>query len=182
MVVKLAKNKKISQILITSNTLSSSKILSNLRLKKITHQFFPIDTNHHTNKFLEYSKPSLAIFIDSEIWPNMIINIKEKNISLALLNARITKKSFKTCKIFSSASKKLFQKFDICLSSSVESKKYLHLLGANKIKNIGNLKFSQAEQKGDDLNKNLQNFFLSKRVWCAASTHNLEENFCASTH
>jgi len=182
LVEKLEKNKKISQILITSNTLSSSKILSNLRLKKITHQFFPIDTNHHTNKFLEYWKPSLAIFIDSEIWPNMIINIKKKNISLALLNARITKKSFKRWKIFSSASKKLFQKFDICLSSSVESKKYLHLLGANKIKNIGNLKFSQAEQEGDDLNKNLQNFFLSKRVWCAASTHNFEENFCASTH
>jgi 3-deoxy-D-manno-octulosonic-acid transferase len=78
LVEKLEKNKKISQILITSNTLSSSKILSNLRLKKITHQFFPIDTNHHTNKFLEYWKPSLAIFIDSEIWPNMIINIKKK--------------------------------------------------------------------------------------------------------
>jgi len=182
LVEKLEKNKKISQILITSNTLSSSKVLSNLKLKKTTHQFFPIDTNHHAHKFLEYWKPSLAIFIDSEIWPNMIINIKKKNISLALLNARITKKSFKRWKKFSSISKKLFQKFDICLSSSNESKKYLHLLGANKIKNIGNLKFSQSEQKEDNLNKNLLNFFLSKKVWCAASTHNLEENFCALTH
>ena len=53
LVEKLKKDKKISQILITSNTLSSSKVLSNLKLKKITHQFFPIDTNHHTRKFLE---------------------------------------------------------------------------------------------------------------------------------
>ena len=182
LVEKLKKDKKISQILITSNTLSSSKVLSNLKLKKITHQFFPIDTNHHTRKFLEYWKPSLAIFIDSEIWPNMIINIKKKDISLALLNARITKNSFNRWKKFSSFSKKLFQKFDICLSSSIESQKYLNLLGANKIKNIGNLKFSQSEQKRDGLNKNLQNFFLSKKVWCAASTHNLEENLCALIH
>ena len=71
--------KKISQILITSNTLSSSKILSNLKLKKTIHQFFPIDTNYHTKKFLDYWKPSVAIFIDSEIWPNMITNIKKVN-------------------------------------------------------------------------------------------------------
>ena len=113
---QLEKNKKISQILITSNTLSSSKILSNLKLKKTIHQFFPVDTNYHTRKFLDYWKPSVAIFIDSEIWPNMITNIKKKNISLILLNARITKKSFKRWKIFISSAKKIFQKFDICLS------------------------------------------------------------------
>ena len=131
---QLEKNKKISQILITSNTLSSSKILSNLKLKKTIHQFFPIDTNYHTKKFLDYWKPSVAIFIDSEIWPNMITNIKKKNISLILLNARITKKSFKMWKIFISSAKKIFQKFDICLSASMESKKYLKLLGIKKIK------------------------------------------------
>ena len=78
LVEKLEKKKEISQILITSNTLSSSKILSNLKSKKIVHQFFPIDTFHYSKKFLNYWKPSVAIFIDSEIWPNMIINIKKK--------------------------------------------------------------------------------------------------------
>ena len=78
LVERLEKNKKITQILITSNTLSSSKILSKLKLKKTVHQFFPIDTNYHTQKFLNYWKPTVAIFIDSEIWPNMITNIKKK--------------------------------------------------------------------------------------------------------
>ena len=182
LIEKLEKNKNIKQILVTSNTLSSSKILFNLKLKKTIHQFFPIDTNYHTQKFLDYWKPSIAIFIDSEIWPNMMTNIKKKSISLVLLNARITKKSFKRWKKFSFFSRKIFQKFDICLSSSIESKKYLKLLGAKKTKYIGNLKFSQTEKNKYFLNENLKKFFLSRRVWCAASTHNTEETLCAQAH
>jgi len=182
LIEKLEKNKKINQILLTSNTLSSSKIISNLKLKKTIHQFFPIDTNYHTQKFLNYWKPSIVIFIDSEIWPNMITNIKKKSIPLILLNARITKKSFKKWKMFSSSTKELFQKFDICFSSSIQSKKYLQSLGAKTIKYIGNLKFSQTEKNEDFLNKNLKKYFLSKKIWCAASTHNTEEKFCLIAH
>jgi len=100
LVQKLEKNTDIKQILVTSNTLSSSNILSDLKLKKTIHQFFPIDTDHHTNKFLNYWKPSVAIFIDSEVWPNMINNIKKRSVSLILMNARITNKSFKRWKKF----------------------------------------------------------------------------------
>jgi len=182
LIEKLEKNKEIKQILITSNTLSSSKILSKLKLKKTVHQFFPIDTNYNTNKFLRYWDPSIAIFIDSEIWPNMIANIKKKSISLMLINARITKKSFKKWKFFSSTSKKIFQNFDICLSSSLESKNYLKLLGAKKISYIGNLKFIQSEKTTDELNNGIKKFFLTKKIWCASSTHELEEKICANIH
>jgi 3-deoxy-D-manno-octulosonic-acid transferase len=182
LIEKLEKNKKISQILITSNTLSSSKIISNLKLKKTVHQFFPIDTHYHTKKFLEYWKPSLVILIDSEIWPNMITNIKKKSISLLLLNARITKKSFKRWNKFSSIAKTLFKKFDYCFPSSIETQKYLRLLGVKNIKNIGNLKFTQTEQKEEALDKSLKKFFLTKKIWCASSTHDIEENYSAIAH
>ena len=59
---KLEKENKIKQILVTSNTLSSSKVLQRLNLKKIVHQFFPIDTNFHSKKFIDYWKPSSAFF------------------------------------------------------------------------------------------------------------------------
>jgi 3-deoxy-D-manno-octulosonic-acid transferase len=182
LIEKLEKNKKIKQILITSNTLSSSKIISNLKLKKTIHQFFPIDTNYHAQKFLNYWEPSIAFFIDSEIWPNMIANIKKKPISLILINARITKKSLKRWKIFSSSAKQIFQQFDLCLTSNLKSTKYLKLLGAKKIKFIGNLKFTESKNSKDDLNSNLKNFFLSKKIWCASSTHDTEEQFCANVH
>ena len=182
LIEKLENNKEIKQILITSNTLSSSKILSKLKLRKTIHQFFPIDTNYNTNKFLNYWDPSIAIFVDSEIWPNMITNIKKKSISLILMNARITNKSFKKWKIFSSMGRIFFDKFDICLSSSVKSQKYLKSLGAKKIKYIGNLKFTESEKNINILNKNLKDFFLSKKVWCASSTHKTEEKICANVH
>ena len=182
LIEKLETNREIKQILITSNTLSSSKILSQLKLKKTIHQFFPIDTDWNANKFLNYWDPSVAIFIDSEIWPNMITNIKKKSISLILINARITDKSFKKWKTFSSFSKTLFQSFDICLSSSLKSKNYLKSLGAKKIVYLGNLKFSQSEKATYALNNNVKNFFLSKKIWCASSTHEIEEKICANVH
>ena len=182
LVEKLENNKKIKQILITSNTLSSSKILSNLKLKKTIHQFFPIDTDYHTQKFLNYWKPSIAIFVDSEIWPNMISNIKKKSISLMLMNARITQKSYKRWKIFPLIAKKNFRSFDICLSSSKKTSQYLRLLGVKKIKNIGNLKFTESENIKNNLDRGLKKFFLSKNIWCASSTHNKEELICANIH
>ena len=182
LVEKLEKNKKIKQILITSNTLSSSKILSNLKLKKTVHQFFPIDTNYHTKKFLDYWDPSVAFFIDSEIWPNMILNIKKRSTSLVLINARITVKSFKKWKIFSAGAKNLFEKFDLCLSSNLKSIKCLKKLGAKKIKFFGNLKFTESEKNKNYLDDRLKKFFLSKKIWCASSTHNAEEKICANVH
>ena len=182
LIEKLEKNKKIKQILITSNTLSSSKILSSLKLKKTIHQFFPIDTIYHTKKFLNYWKPTMAIFIDSEIWPNMIINVKKKSIPLILLNARITKKSFSRWIKFILLAKRLFKNFDICFPSSLKSKKYLKLLGAKKIMFIGNLKFSQREKDENYINTNIKNDFLSRKIWCASSTHSTEEKYCGIVH
>ena len=179
---KLEKNKRVSQILVTSNTLSSSKIIQNYRFKKLIHQFFPIDTNFHSKKFLDYWKPSSAYFIDSEIWPNMIDNLNKKNIPVILLNGRITKKTFNRWKMISSFSKKIFEKFNLCLSSSKESKKYLKSLGATNIKLLGNIKFSQLENEQNTLNKKIEKFIKSKKSWCASSTHGPEEIFSAKVH
>jgi 3-deoxy-D-manno-octulosonic-acid transferase len=182
LIEKLEKNKEIDQILITSNTLSSSKILSSLKLKKTIHQFFPIDTIYHTTKFLNYWNPKIAIFIDSEIWPNMITNIKKRSVPLLLLNARITKKSFLRWKKHIYFAKNLFEKFDFCFPANLKSKKYLKILGAKKIKFIGNLKFSQRENDKNYISNSLKKNLLSRKVWCASSTHNTEEKYCGIVH
>ena len=168
----------------TSSTLSSAKVFNKFKFKKTIHQFFPIDVNFITNKFLSQWKPSVAIFVESEIWPNMIFNLKKRNIPLILLNARITKKSFNRWKKISTFSRLLFNKFDICLSQNNETKNYLKKLGARNIKKLGNLKFSETGLKiTNKLNKNQKNFFkLKKILFGAISTHNYEEIFCAKIH
>ena len=182
LIQELEKNKDISQILVTSNTLSSSKILSNLKLKKTIHQFYPIDHKYFVNKFLKYWSPSTAIFIDSEIWPTMLTSIKSKSIPLILLNGRINKKSFKKWEKIGLATKILFSRFDLCLPSSNESKKHLDLLGAKNIKYIGNLKFTESELVSNTMELKLKKFFLSKKIWCASSTHEGEEEMVAKAH
>ena len=179
---KIEKNKNIKQILITTNTLSSSKIIKKLKIKKIVHQFFPIDSNFLSMKFLNYWKPSSVFFVDSEIWPNMIFNLKKKNIPITLINGRITKKTFQKWKIFPNFSKKIFSQLDLCLSSNNESKKYLEKLGVKKVKYIGNLKFSQSENEKIKINNNIKKFISSKKYWCASSTHATEEKFCGLVH
>ena len=178
----LEKNKKIKQILITSNTLSSSKIIQRLKFKKVIHQFYPIDTSFLSKKFLDYWKPSCAFFIDSEIWPNMLQSLTKKNIPVILLNGRITKKTFNRWKIFPNFSKEVFSKFNLCLSSSIETKKYLKKLGAKQIKYIGNLKFTQSENEKILISNELKKFISSKKLWCASSTHEGEEKFCGVVH
>ena len=91
---KLEKNKSINKILITTSTLSASKIIEKIRFRKVVHQFFPIDHIFFSKRFLNFWKPNLAIFIESEIWPSMFKNLRKKNIPLILLNARITTRSF----------------------------------------------------------------------------------------
>ena len=177
--------KKINQILLTSITLSSGKILKKRfnQNAKVIHQFLPLDISVWTSKFLEHWKPNLSIFIDSEIWPNLISQISEKKIPLLLINARITKKSFKRWKLIISFAKKIFEKFDLCIVSNKESENFLKILGAKNIKNYGNLKFSNIK---NDLNKKLDSDFFNKiknrKIWCAASTHPTEEILCARSH
>ena len=184
LIEKLEKKKDIKQILLTSSTLSSSKVLANIKLKKTLHQFFPIDANILVDKFLNYWKPSAAIFIESEIWPNMILNLKKRNIKLILLNARITKKSFRNWKRLNTFSKSLFNKFDVCLSQNDETKKFLKKLGAKNIRKIGNLKFSETNLKSlNSINKTKKKFLNSKKIlFGAVSTHRTEEIFCAKIH
>ena len=182
LIEKFEKNKNINQILITSNTVSSSKIVQKYKFKKIIHQFFPIDCNFISRKFITHWKPSKVFFVDSEIWPNTINNLSKKKIPIFLLNGRITKRTLNRWLFFPSFTQSLFNKFKLCLSSGLETKKYLKKLGARNIKFLGNLKFSQSENPSSKLNKNLKRFIHSKKSWCASSTHFNEEKFCGLVH
>ena len=177
--------KKIDKILLTSITLSSSKILKKKYAKnsKVIHQFLPLDIPVFTNKFLKHWKPNLSIFVDSEIWPNIIFQIKDRGNPLLLLNARITEKSFKRWNLVNSFAKKIFEKFDLCIVSNKESEDFLNILGAKNIKNYGNLKYSQIKSKSDyKLDDDLLDKFKDRKIWCAASTHPTEEIQCAEAH
>ena len=177
----LEKNKQINQIVVTSSTTSSAKIFEKQKFKKIVHKYFPIDTNFLNKKFINYWKPQAAFFVDSEIWPNMFRSLKKSNIPVILLNARITKRSFKRWSFIKNFSNLVFRNISLALPSNTETKNFLKKLGVNKIKFIGNLKYyglSKINNKKDFL----KNKFKSFKVWCAASTHEGEEIIISNLH
>ena len=183
LIQEIEKNKTIKTVLITTSTLSSSKIFENFKFKKTVHQFFPIDLKYFTLRFLEYWQPTIAIFIDSEIWPSMFREIKKKSVPLILMNARITKKSFNKWKFFKSFSRNTFGKIDIAYPSNIETFYYLKKLEINKIKKIGNLKFTDSKNSNKRLLSKSFVLSLKKRlIWVASSTHPSEETLVGKAH
>jgi len=183
LVYELEKNQSIKQILITSSTLSSAEIFKKFKFKKTVHQFFPIDSILYSYKFLKYWKPTIAIFVESEIWPSIFKALAKKNIPLLLLNARITKKTFDKWNYMKSFSNSIFKNISKAYPQNNETLNYLKKLNVSKIKIMGNLKFISNNQdkliKPDKaLLKNLKN----RRVWCASSTHLGEEIVCSKVH
>ncbi len=176
-------DKSINKILITSSTLSSSNILENMKFKKTIHQFYPVDHVFFSKKFLDYWKPSLAIFLESEIWPSMFKSIKKRNIPLILLNARITNKTFGRWTKLKFFSQSIFSLIDIAYPQNNETKIFLKKLNVNNIKKIGNLKYIENDNLKDaKTDKKLFSQFKKYKTFVAASTHDEEEIFAAKTH
>ena len=142
LVQKFEKVKDIKQILVTTSTLSSSKIFGKFSFKKTLHQFYPLDNVHIVNNFLNYWKPSSAFFVESEIWPTMISQLKKKKIRIVLINARMSYKSFKRWLTLRYFGKNILEKFDYIFPQNKETFLYFKKLGINKLKFLVTLNLS----------------------------------------
>ena len=179
---KFEKNKKIKSIILTTTTTSSAKIFTKLKFKKTFHVYFPLDNNFLTKRFIKYWQPELAIFVDSEIWPNMYKNLKIQQIPIIILNARMVKKTLNRWKIFPNFAKEVFSKITLALPSNLETLKYLKLMKVKNIKVAGNLKYYGEKNLEKIDSKDLKSKFKNFKTWCAASTHKSEEIFLGKLH
>ncbi len=180
---ELNKEYKNIQILITTVTLSSANLAEDecIRFDNVIHRFFPLDVEFLVKKFLESWKPYAIFLVDSEIWPNLILTAKKKKIPVCLINARITKKSFKRWMLFPKTAKKIFSSINLFLSSNLETKNFLHKLSIKNVVLSGNIKLSSKIDENKIKNPN-EKILLEKKFWVAASTHEGEENLCLQTH
>ena len=176
-------NQENLEFLITSITVSSSRIakVELEKLKNIQHRFFPYDVSFLMKNFLTLWKPDRIFLVDSEIWPNLILSAKKDQIPLALINARITSKTFKRWKLFPNTTKKIFGLISLYLCSNTETKIILEKLDLDNIYYKGNIKLIGNIEKSDIKNIN-ENILNKKRFWFAASTHKGEDIVCLKTH
>ena len=180
---KLLFDKKNLEILVTTTTLSSGN-LAKIEFKKydnVCHRFFPFDLNFLIKKFLKLWKPNHIFLVDSEIWPNLILTAKKKKIPIAIINARLTAKTFNKWMMFPNTAKRVFNSFDLCLASNNETKNYLKKLNAKNIHFNGNIKLINDVDESKIKNLN-EKFLVLRRFWVAASIHQGEDLFCLKTH
>ena len=180
---KLLFDKKNLKILVTTTTLSSGN-LAKIEFKKydnVCHRFFPFDLNFLIKKFLKLWKPNYIFLVDSEIWPNLILTAKKKKIPIAIINARLTAKTFNKWMMFPNTAKRVFNSFDLCLASNNETKNYLKKLNAKNIHFNGNIKLINDVDESKIKNLN-EKFLVLRRFWVAASIHQGEDLFCLKTH
>ena len=128
-------------LLITSVTLSSYEYFKNeLKGENTIHQYAPLDSPIIVRKFINNWRPKVSVFVESEIWPNLIYEAS-KNSKLILLNCRISKKSFKKWKYMKNFFHKIISKFEKISVQNEETADHLKYFNITNIENLGNLKF-----------------------------------------
>ena len=157
-------------ILITTTTTTAADFAIKNYGDKIIHQYAPYDVTLWINKFLDFWQPKFVVWIESDLWPNTIVKLRERGITSVFLNARISPKSFNKWKYFSSYYKFITKTFFAIYAQSQNDLKRIKRLTNNEVGYLGNLKLTKKFKK-------LSNSSISKNInIMIASTHHNEED------
>ena len=171
--------------LITTGTITSAKLILSRLPSNAVHQYIPVDTPRAVEKFLDRWRPSLAIWTESEFWPNLISFTSARDIPMILINARISEKSYRRWRFFKKSLKNLIEKFNYSLIQDKKTVKYFSKIGisSNNFELTGTLKEGSAALPHSETEQvEISKQILNRPVWLAASTHEGEEKLIAAAH
>lgn len=171
------------QILVTSGTVTSARVVADKFPKTIIHQFAPMDFQDSVTRFLDHWKPDLALWVESELWPNMIFSVKERKIPLVSVNVRFSDRSLRRWCWFKGFFLDLLQCFEVIFVQTKSVEKKLKFLGVRNVFYKGNLKFAADPLDApQDLLDVLEQSIQNRKVWVASSTHEGEEELILEVH
>ena len=170
-------------LLLTTGTVTSARLMATRLPQGIIHQYAPIDTPQAARRFITHWKPSMAFFVESEFWPNLIRETNALQCFMGVINARMSKRSFAGWKKHPAMIAGMLGCFDIIFAQSEADGKRLLELGARNVQYVGNLKYDAALLPCDEGELlRLRNVLGARPVWLAASTHPGEEKMIADAH
>lgn len=171
------------EVLVTSATVSSARVLAARLPSGAMHQFAPLDAPKFVNRFLDHWNPDITLFAESELWPNTIAALRARKIPLLLVNARISRKSVERWRRVAASCKKLLEMIDLCLAQDSENAARFLGLGAPRVRVAGNLKFDVAPPPVSSARLAEFNGAVGARpLWAAVSTHPGEEEIVLAAH
>jgi 3-deoxy-D-manno-octulosonic-acid transferase len=170
-------------VVFTSTTMTSAALAARRLPKGAVHQFGPLDIATYVDRFLDHWRPGLVIFVESEIWPTVISRLDRLGIPLAIVNARLSQRSFRSWQRLKSLAGAVFSRVTLALAQSAEDGARFHSLGTKRVTVTGNLKFDvpPLDAEADEVER-LLNDIGQRPVWVAASTHPGEEEIIADAH
>ncbi|MFT0876945.1 3-deoxy-D-manno-octulosonic acid transferase [Rhodopseudomonas sp. G2_2311] len=171
------------RILLTSGTLTSAQVVASRFPQDIIHQFIPYDAPRFVDRFLDHWRPSLALFIESDLWPNLILAASARRVPMVLINGRMSQRSFPRWQRASATIGALLGRFDICLAQSRVDAERFSALGSPSVITTGNLKMDVAPPPADPGRlERLLAVTRGRPVIVAASTHPGEEELLVEAH
>ncbi|MFN0025110.1 MAG: glycosyltransferase N-terminal domain-containing protein, partial [Parvularculaceae bacterium] len=170
-------------VLLTTGTTTSAGLAARRLPPRACHQFVPLDAAKYAGAFLDHWRPDLAIFTESEIWPNLILESSRRNITMALINARMSPRSMKRWRRNGALARPLFSRFSIVLAQNEVVARTIQSLGAPNVLTVGNIKIDAAPPPANasDLAA-LKAAAPGRPLLLAASTHPGEETIVARAH
>ena len=170
-------------VLVTSGTVTSAALAEKRLPRGAIHQFVPLDAPSFVGRFLDHWRPELALFVESDLWPNLVLASAERGIPLILVNGRLSARSFERWRRVPRTIEALLRRFDLCLVRSAEDAERFGALGAPRIAITGNLKLDVPALPVDagKLAK-LEAAAEGRTIVVAASTHPGEETAVIDAH
>jgi 3-deoxy-D-manno-octulosonic-acid transferase len=169
--------------LVTTGTLTSAAMLAQRLPPHALHQYAPLDSPLFVRRFLEHWRPDAALVAESELWPNMIVELKRSGASLAMVNGRISERSLLRWRKAPRFIAALMKDFDLCLARSESDGERLVALGAPRVLVVGDVKFDAPTLPADRHElAELAGLTSGRQIWIAASTHEGEEMIAAAAH
>jgi 3-deoxy-D-manno-octulosonic-acid transferase len=170
-------------VLVTSGTVTSSGLAAQRLPRGVIHQFVPLDVPRFVRRFLAHWRPDLALFVESDLWPNMVIEASAQNVPLIVVNGRMSANSFRRWQGLKSFIGGLLGRLDLCLARTPDDAARFEQLGAHQVVTTGNLKFDVPGLPADAAKLGEFQGAIGKRpVVAAASTHAGEESLVIDAH
>lgn len=169
--------------LVTSGTVTSATIMGDRLPAFVIHQYAPVDLPAVTRRFLEHWRPNMALLLESEFWPNMLLGLDRRNVPRVLVNGRVSPDSHRRWSALYPVIERLLSGFEICLAQSERDARFLKELGAQRVVTTGNIKDGAGPLAADqDQLAALEAGVGRRPLWVAASTHPGEEAMAARVH
>jgi len=170
-------------VLVTSGTVGSAHVAVQRLPSRAIHQFVPWDSPRFISRFLAHWTPDLGLFVESDLWPNLILMSSDRRIPLILVNGRLSERSFRRWRYAPATIAAMLGRFDLCLAQSAAYASRYRELGAPRIATTGNLKLDVPEPPAEPRNlAALRSAIGDRTIFAAASTHPGEETALIDTH